>query len=104
MVTRQKKATTKATGTRMTVGAGRSTRLINPQAEIERIENLGERERHIFGRLYEEHNGKVYDENLIDDRRDFFFEPAWKMPFVVHDCIGHSVNYLARHPIFTYRE
>ena len=65
---------------------------------------MGERERHITGRLYAQESGKIYDETQIDDKRDFFFEQAFEMPFEVHDCICHAVNYLARHPLYTYRE
>jgi hypothetical protein len=50
------------------------------------------------------HNGTEYDEDQIDNKSDFFFEEAFHMDFVVHDCIGHNINYLFRHPIFTYRE
>jgi hypothetical protein len=100
-----KKKSHLGTGTKSRTGAGRSTRIVDMQAEIDRITNLDPRERHLQGPLYRSINGSLWDPSeILRDMNDFFFAPGLQMPFPVNDCMPLAMNQIFRHAIFVKRE
>jgi hypothetical protein len=74
------------------------------EEEDKRIEDLGENERHLHGRLYKYATEEAFYPDRILNRDQFFFEPARSISFAVNDCLIHAINYLFYYPLFVTRE